>query len=334
MKLTINEIARIAQVSKGTVSKVINNYPGIHEKTREKVAGIIKQMGYEPNYSAQSLALKKTGTIGLIIPHSPENSISGAYWSSLVTAVTQEATQHGYNLSLLLPKREGALEELFTSIVRKRQIDGLIIGAELLDTHCLSILLYNELPFVMLGKNPDFSHYCVDIDNVAAARRLTSLMVERGYRKIAFIVGPEEFYYNRDRVEGYRDAIKASGLEFSYYSYERYNESEHTAALIRKAIEELAPDSLISGAGGDFMFDCLRGVMDAGKKPPAFGFATFDDYRYLDFTSPGITAVAQPMAKLGEESLKLLIRVIKGQGPKELSHILEASIVERDSTRR
>jgi LacI family transcriptional regulator len=329
--LTINEIAKLAGVSKGTVSKVLNDYPGISEKTRERVVKVVKQMGYEPNSAAQALASKQTGNIGLVIPHSPRRSLNGAYWSSLVTVVTNEVIARGYSLVLLLPKVEGNLSELFTSIVRKRQMDGLIIGAELLDTKQLATIMYNEMPFVMIGRNPAFTHYYVDIDNEGAAYGITRYLQDRGFGRIAFVTGPADYYYNAARLAGYERAIAERRGGYSVCINLPYDDRIAMTQRLTELVRDRAPDAVLCGAGGDFMFDCLNifKALDIGV--PGMGFATFDDYRYLDFTSPRITAVSQPLDRIGEEAVRMLDDLIRGRPLESLSTVLPTEIVVRNS---
>ncbi len=332
--ITINEIARLAGVTKGTVSKVLNNYRGINEKTRQRVLKIVKDVGYEPNSAAQTLAFRRTGNIGLIIPHSPEHSLNGAYWSSLVSAITREATHLGYHLVLLLPQAEGHLRDLFTSIIRKKRVDGLIVSAEFLDTSYIAALLSSEARFVMLGQNPDLPHCSVDIDNRQAGSSIASYLIERGYRRLLFVGGPSEYCYMRDRAAGFSEAVLAAGLEELPPQFIPYEDRAAMKRTLTEAARTLRPDSVVVGAGGDFMFDALTIFKGLGFVPPDFGFATFDDYRFLDFLQPPVTAVAQPVSSLGSEAVRMLVQMLKS--PKEGleqngNKILHASIIRRAS---
>lgn len=333
VKLTINEIAKLANVSKSTVSKVLNNYPGINKKTREKVLKIVKETQYEPNVIARALSSKKTGNIGLLIPHTPEYSISGAYWSTFISRITVELSKHGYNLLLLLPHEEGKLEEIFRLVIKRGIVDGLIIGSECLDRHWLGELKSNNIPFVMLGKNPDFAHYCVDIDNEDAACQATTHLIEQGYSRIALIAGPLNFYYNMERAKGYRKAIKKHALDYSRELYLPYDNYE----LLKKEVTEIltAPnpaDALLVTAGGDFMLEILDAIKKANQKPPETGLISFDDYHYLDYTSPPVSAVSQPMAEMSKASVDMLIELLNKKAPQDKEVLFKANLNIRQSS--
>jgi LacI family transcriptional regulator len=330
-KLTINEIARLAQVSKGTVSKVLNNYPGINEKTRERVLMLVKQHEFEPNSSAQALALKRTGNIGLLIPHSPEYAMRNDFWASLVMTVTAEVIKNSLNLVLHLPQQEGKLDDLFRSILRKKQLDGMIIGAELLDKNFLATLIYNEMPFVMLGQNPDFAHYAVDVDNHDAGRRITDHLLSHGYRRIAMVTGPAEYYHYEDRNQGYTEALDKAGVDWRRIVNVPQDDRPAMRAAVAGLMAGDRPDAIISGSGGDFMFDCLIACQEHGFQIPANGFATFDDYRHLDFMKPGITAVRQPFLEMGRSTVGILLELIRGQKPGSELIIEPTTIIPRAS---
>ena len=332
--ITINGIARLAGVTKGTVSKVINNYHGINVKTRQRVLKIIEDVGYEPNSAAQTLAFRRTGTIGLIIPHAPEHSLTGAYWSSLVTAITLEATAQGYSLVLLLPQTENQLHDLFTSTVRKKRVDGLILGAELLDKVFLATLLSAEARFIMLGKNPEFKHHCVDIDNTQAGAAIAAYLISRGYKRPVFVGGPAEYYYMTDRAAGFVDSLRSAGHSPIAPLFLRYEDRKSMTKALTETVRSFHPDSAVVGAGGDFMFDAFSIFKELELNPPQFGFATFDDYRFLDFLEPPITAVSQPVSRLGSEAVKMLVKLLKEPAAlslPDMSTILPASIIRRAS---
>jgi LacI family transcriptional regulator len=331
--ITITGIARLAGVAKGTVSKVLNNYRGINEKTRERVLKIVRDMGYEPNSAAQTLVSRRSGNIGLIIPHAPEHSLTGAYWSSLVSAITLEATRSGYSLVLLLPHEEGRLHELFKSTIRTKRVDGLIVGAELLDKHYLTTLLSMETRFVMLGQNPAFRHHCVDVDNRHAGASIASYLIQRGYRRPMFVGGPRE-YHMADRAAGFQEAVRAARLEPTPLIFTPYEDRPAMEKILSEAIRNERPDGIVVGAGGDFMLDALSILEALGLRPPECGFATFDDYRYLELFKPPITAVSQPIGQLGAEAVKILIELLESEETALLPDrctILPTSIIPRGS---
>lgn len=329
MRFTIKQIASIAKVSKGTVSKVLHNYPGISKKTRERVLDVIKKFNYEPNFTAQSLAFRRSGNIGLLIPHDPEHSISGAYWSSLVTAITKEVIRNGYNLVLLLLQKEGHLDNLYRSILWNQKFDGLIIGAELLPEKYITALTSNEIPFVMLGRNPKFSHYSVDVNNFQGGYLITRYMINHGYKKIAFVTGPKNYFYNWERAAGYAKALREFNLDYQHSLYLPYENITEMRKNIYKLYHEYTPDAFLCGAGGNFLFDLLTICKELSIKIPQTGLASFDNYRFLDFIEPKITAVSQPIQKIGSEAVRILIKLINNEPVDNKNVVFNVNIIPR-----
>ncbi len=330
--INIIGIAKLAGVTKGTVSKALNNYPGVHPETKEKILRIVADLGYEPNSAARMLASRKTGSIGLVIPHSPEDSMNSSYWATLVGAITNQSIKNGYTLSLLLPQTD--MKEMFASVIRKRMVDGLLIGAELMDKQHLATLLYTNTPFVLLGRNPDFGHHCVDIDNRAAGFSITEYLLRHGYSRPLFIGGPSRYFYISERAAGFADAVRARGLEPLEPQFFTYEDHDTIHRVIREKVGELAPDSAIIGAGGYFMFSVSSVFAGMGLRPPRFGFAAFDNDAIMDFLTPPVTAVSQPVIRFGAEAVRILVQLIKGgkddEGPDQCT-ILPTSIVSRES---
>lgn len=329
--LTIEHIARLAKVSKGTVSKVLNNRPGISQATRERILALVKEFDFIPNSAAQALANQKTGNIGIIVPHEAGNSLSGAYWSQLITSVASTAINNGYNLLVLTPKHEGSLEEAYEPVLRTKKVDGLIIGSEHLDKKSVSRLLLQSIPFVMIGRNPEFPHYHVDVENYQAAFDIVSYMFDYGYRRPAILTGPYEYYYNQRRIAGYKAALQSHGVDEEFiHSVQKY-ETEDTRSHTRELFYTGGFDSLFIAAGGTFLFDVIDEVRELGISFTDYGLTVFDDYRYLDFIEPQMTAVRQPISELGSSAMEILLSLISGDEPLQSEIIIPASIISRHS---
>jgi LacI family transcriptional regulator len=330
MKLTIKEIAEMAKVSKGTVSKALNGQPGVGPGTRERIMKLIRSLNYEPSSTAQALAFKKTGNIGVIIPHEAGFSLSGAYWSTMITSIAQRAMQFEYNLLLLTSKREGDIESAYSKALKKRSVDGLIIGSELLDKKSITALLVHEMPFVLIGRNPELSHYYVDVDNERGAYEMTCHIAEQGFTRIGLLTGPAEYHYSRERISGFRTALRERGLPDGFIAHSGYI-SEDTSRQTRSLIERNRLDALFVGAGGDFMLDALRACSELGLEPPSFGLAVFDDYAFLDYMKPGITAVRQPIWELGTAAVRMLFETFQTGRPEQEQIVFPTSLVIRES---
>ncbi len=328
-KLTIKDIAELAQVSKGTVSKALNGQPGVGKETRERILKLIKQLDFHPNSAAQSLASSKTENLGLFIPHIPYETISGSYWASIISGIVEQANLKGYNILLFTIERGGDLHQALNSILKKRRVDGFIVGAELLDQLSINSLCISKIPFVLLGQSPLLKHYFVDVDNYTGAYQMVEYMIKKGYKKIVCLNALESYTYAHPRLQGYLDAIKSYGLDFCHFETSPYKR-ENTIEAMEKLLG-FEPDALFIGSGGEFLFDAIDILRDKDYKFPDFGLASFDDYYFMNYTTPRVTSVKQPFQMLGSSSVDMLCQMIEEGEPNFKSIVHPTEIISRES---
>lgn len=329
MKLTINEIAKRAQVAKSTVSKALNGQKGVSEEKRRQILAIAEELNYEPSASAQALASSRTGSIGLLIPHEAGYSLSGAYWASIITSIAQVANKHNYSLLILTPATGDDVSGPVETVIRRRNVDGLIIGAEKLDPRVIIRLIEEAIPFVFIGRNAQIQHYSVDVDNIGGSERLVSYLISMGRRRIACLAGPEQYLYTQERVAGYRNALARSGIEWSYVIHTDYTSEASREAMARLLTEHPDLDALFITAGGDFLLDCIDVLRLSGESPRQIGIGTFDDYRFFDYIDIPVCTIRQPLQEIGEIAARLLFNFLSGQVPDRMNHILDVKLVLR-----
>jgi LacI family transcriptional regulator len=312
--LTIRDVAALARVSRGTVSKVLNDAPGVGAETRTRILKLIQDLDYHPDASARSLVARKTGSIGVIIPHTGNYSMASAYWPVLLSTARSEED----------------VESAYQSILRGRRIDGLIVGAEQFGQKQLVELLFKGFPFVMVGKSAFVSHWHVDVDNAGGSSSMTTHLFQLGHRRIVMLAGPEAYPSVQERVEGYRAAMTAAGLEPRAYHCAYHDESA-TRRIKELLTEEPRPTALFVAAG-DLVTAALAATRDLRLSIPAdVALAAFDDHPYYEYFHPPITAVSQPIRDLGEAALDLLFALMDGQPPERRDKVLPTRLVIRRS---
>lgn len=329
--LTILEIARLAKVSKGTVSKIINGRPGIGQETRKRVLEIVSKLGFTPNSAAQALANNRTSNIGLIVPHEASSSLNTAYWSTLITAVASRAAAQNNSLLLFTPRRERHFDELFDRVFRSRKVDGLIVGSELLDTSSMNRLLETGIPFVLVGRVEGFKHYSVDIDNHAAARAMTRHILANGYRNPAYLAGPRDYLYNRQRATGFSQTVEEAGISPKIHFARSYSLADTRVAVTQLLRQAPEADALFIGGGGEFLLHTLTVLKERELRPPSFGLAVMDDYEILDYLDPAVSAVHQPISEMGTAATQMLLTLTSGSTPSKVELIFPTQLTTRGS---
>lgn len=329
MKQTINEIAKLAQVAKSTVSKALNGHKGVSEGKRKEILALAEQLKYEPSASAHALASNKTGSIGLLIPHEAGYSLSGAYWSAIITSIAQVANQYNYSLLILTPALDDDISAPVESVIRRRNVDGLIIGGEQIDPAVTQRLIQEEIPFVFIGRNPQVEHYSVDVDNSGGSEKLVSYLIKQGYKKIVCLAGPAAYLYSMERIDGYNNALKKAGIDWSVVEHTGYNSDETRNVTARILQEHPDMDALYVTAGGDLVFDCIDVLRLAGTNLKRFGLGAFDDYRFFDYVDLPVCTVRQPLKEIGVTAATILFGFLAGKTPDHMNHILDVELVLR-----
>jgi DNA-binding LacI/PurR family transcriptional regulator len=330
MPITITDVAALARVSKGTVSKVLNDAPGVRAETRERILKLIEELNYQPNASAQSLAAKRTDSLGVIIPHTGGYTMASAYWPILLTSITENAAARNLTVVLSTARSEEDVDSAYRSILRGRRVDGLIVGAEQFGQKQLAELLLKGFPFVMVGKSRFLPHYYVDVDNAGGASAMTKHLIEMGHRQIAMLAGPEHLPSVQERVEGFRAAMTAAGLDprVHHASYQ----ADVAAAKVRELLAERPRPTALFVAAGDLATAALGTASALGLSIPSdLALVAFDDHPFYEYFSPPITAVSQPIHDLGQAAVNLLFTLMDGREPEATSCILPTTLVIRRS---
>ncbi|MBN2444607.1 MAG: LacI family DNA-binding transcriptional regulator [Spirochaetales bacterium] len=312
-KLTIKDIAAIAKVSKGTVSRVLNKKPGVGDKTRKKIEDLIKKLDYSPNLIAQNLASQKTGNIGVIIPHQAEYYLSNPYWPVLLSIITKAAADVGYTILLSTALEEGNVDSAYDFIIKGKRVDGIIAGSEFLGEKQLSTLYYYNIPFVLIGKSPFVQEYYVDIENRKATEILTTHLIHQGYRRILFIGGPETILNVTERVQGFYDALSHTTHSMGIVCHTRYEKPNIKMIIQNQMKNGFSPDAVIAGAG-DLVLCTLMVLRELNITiPDDMALASFDTLHLYDYFTPRITAIHQPVKKLARAAFEMLFALIVGK---------------------
>jgi len=336
MNLTISDIAKLANVSKSAISIVLNNKPGVSDKTREKILEIVKKYNYNPNQIAKSLVARKTKSIGLII-----TEIDNPFFTKVMKGVYDTCSDRGYTVligsSELSPQKEKNIIEDFKS----KRIDGFIISPLMgdgVDYLYLSNLLKENFPFVMLRNVANYTINLVDIDNFEAARRAVTYLIKNGHSKIAYFSGPVHSGHSLERLEGYKQALIDNNLkiheefivEAGSYLADGYKAGKHFISSCTDL-----PSAIF--CYNDLIAIGLINVMDEAriKVPQDISVIGFDNIDFSKYIKHPLTTVDMPAYEIGKTATHLLINQISDSTQffnKKI--ILEASLIERASCKK
>jgi len=214
MAITIKDVALLAGVSYQTVSRVINNSKNISPETYKNVTDAIKKLNYYPNSMARNLNKEIVNAIGLTIPMSAHEITLNTFFSAIIGEVSGICSQKGIRLNVFSFDEHNEDADMIIRLYKEKIIGGVLLTCPGLDIHCIMSLLYNKIPFVIIGRpNLDFGVSYVDIDNEDIAYKATHELLERGHKRIALINGPDYMTYSVDLLSGYKRALSEYNID-------------------------------------------------------------------------------------------------------------------------
>jgi LacI family transcriptional regulator len=300
------DVAREAGVSQATVSRVINNNPGVNASARERVLKSMRQLGYAPNANARALITGRTNLLGLMI-----SNITNPFYPEVVQAVAAAALKHGYNLVFCNAEEEPRLQAEYVRLLMEQRVDGIIISSLLSSSRTfVEPLRTMKQPIVLINRvMNELSFDSVTIDNVAGGRLATEHLVALGHREIAYIGGRPDTSTNRDRFRGYRQVLAEHGLQLNrgFVSMSQYSRMSGYQAM-RSIIESGHLPTAAVCADDTIAFGCLDAMFDAGlSSPQDLAIIGFDDSPLASMRQIGLSSIRAPMEEMGEAAVSLLL---------------------------
>ncbi|MBS4173845.1 catabolite control protein A [Bacillus sp. FJAT-49736] len=331
MNITIYDVAREANVSMATVSRVVNGNPNVKPATRKKVLEVIERLGYRPNAVARGLASKKTTTVGVIIP-----DISNIFFAELARGIEDIATMYKYNIILSNSDQNKEKELHLLNTMLGKQVDGIVfMGGNITEEH-VQEFKRSPVPIVLAGSIEPFNKIpSVNIDYKQAAYDAISEFIEKGHKQIAILIGPLHDPINRElKLEGYKEALQKAGIPFNE---ELVLEGDYTYDSGIEAWEKLReqtvkPTAIFAG-NDEMALGVVHGAQDDGVViPEQLEVITSDNTRLALMVRPQLTSVVQPLYDIGAVAMRLLTKYMNKEKVTENIVILPHRIEHRSST--
>lgn len=328
--ITIYDVAREANVSMATVSRVVNGNPNVKPTTRKKVLEVIERLDYRPNAVARGLASKKTTTVGVIIP-----DVSNMFFASLARGIDDIATMYKYNIILANSDGEAQKEVNVLNNLLAKQVDGVIFMGHRITDEIRAEFSRSKTPIVLAGSiDPDEQVGSVNIDYRAATKESIDLLAKHGNKKIAFISGALIDAINgQARMGGYKESLTENGLDYNegLIFEAKYNFKEGLVLTDR---------ILNSGATAAYITDdelaigLLDGLIDKGVKVPEdFEIITSNDSLLTEVSRPRLSSVTQPLYDIGAVAMRLLTKMMNKEEIEQKTIELPHGIFEKGSTK-
>ena len=329
-KATLDDVAALAGVSPSTVSRILNGTARVNESKVREVNAAISKLQYVPNPAARLLARGRSMNVGVIT-----QSLNSPYYGEAALAIESVLLSLDYSPLFVsghwrLQDQRKCMNRLLT-----QKVEGLIlITSSIPDEELLK--LSTSVPLVLIGRSLEAENiYCLDNDNVPAARLATEYLIGQGHRKIAFITGPSTHIDANQRLEGYKLALAAKKITFSksLLSTGDYTEAGGYSAM-NQLIDSKTEFTACFAANDEMAFGAMLALYRHGLRVPQdISIMGFDDLHACSFTIPPLTSLHRSIEEVGEHAARGIVDLIEGRKPVSWTPTVRLSIRESTQSR-
>ncbi|WP_100331299.1 LacI family DNA-binding transcriptional regulator [Bacillus xiapuensis] len=338
MRITIKDVAKAANVTPSTVSRVIADNPRISQKTKEKVRKVMEDLGYYPNFKARHLASRITQTIGLAMPNSTDKVFQNPFFPEVIRGIGKFAHMKEYAILFSTGETEDEIYDGIVRMVQSGRVDGVILLYSRMNDKVMAFLDKKDFPYTMIGKPSDSMDKTphVDNDNFRAAKEVTDYLLNLGHERIGFVGGKTSLMVTLDRQRGYEAALKNAGMPIcqDYIVHEDFLMEGGKEAISGLLSLKEMPTALV--VADDLM---AFGIINTLEK---LGLSVPDDISIVGFNNSLLSALSRPplttvdinIHDLGFQAAKILIEMIHNPDEPVKRIIVPHRLIERNSCKK
>jgi DNA-binding LacI/PurR family transcriptional regulator len=323
---TIRDVADLANVSPATVSRVLNGSTKVRSDHRQRVLAAVEQIDYRPNRLARNLRRQQAETIGVVVP-----DIENPHFSEAVRVVEDAAFQSGYRLLLCNTDETLAKQRAYLQVLADERVLGVIVASADRAGIGIDLLLDLGIPVVAFDRVVDDERLdSVSFDNIDAARRATEHLIWLGHERIAYLGGRQDVGTGMERLEGYVAAMRVAQLTpFTLNGGFRAEVAEREIATVLRVADR--PTALVI-ANNLMAIGALRAIRAAALTIPTdVALVAIDDPPWAELVDPPLTVVAQPVRRMAETAIALLLERIEHRRDERVRVVLPLELRIRDS---
>jgi LacI family transcriptional regulator, galactose operon repressor len=329
--VTIEDVAKRAQVSRATVSRVLNNNLRVDESLRSRVLEAVQALDYQPNHVARRLRARSSTVIGLII-----SDIQNPYFISVIRGVEDTAYAQHMSIVLCNSDEDVTKQQLYLQLMESEHVAGLIIvPANSHDNAGLARLKQAGIPIILLDRTVETLQVdAVKVDNMRGAYEAVNHLIELNHRRIGIISGFKHLTTGDERYQGYREALTAAGLPIDD-SLVRFGDfkTESGYHLTHELMAAADPPKALFVANNLMTLGAMRALHELGVRiPEDIALVGFDDMPWSGELYSPLTAVSQPTYELGQEAVQLLMRRISQPAAPYRTIVLQTRLIIRESS--
>lgn len=327
----MKDIARLAEVSLGTVSHVLNNSAHVRDELRNRVLKVVEEVGYQPSQLARGLRRDRTNVIGMVIP-----DITNPFFPAIVRGAEDIAFASGYRLILCNTDNDHEKELAYLNELRTYLPSGLIVIPSKFSDLTVQVESYQRVgtKVVCVDRLPrQWAGDSVTADNKEGAVQATRYLLQMGHKRIAMIVGPLDLTNAKDRLNGFKQALREAGIALNkgyvqQTTFDKQGGYEKTLVLLRLA----QPPTAIFAGNDMIALGALQAIREVGLKcPEDISVMGFDDLDLAEVTAPPLSTVSQSGYQLGSTAAGLLMERLKKKRARARHIVLKTELKLRNS---
>ncbi len=323
MKPTIRDVAKKANVSVSTVSRVINQKGYVHEETKILVKKVIDDLGFTPNQLARSLTNRSSKIIGVIVPH-----IGPAFYGELLEGIESQASAYGYKVMFCHTNDDSTRELEYLKFFEQYNVEGLIVASNFSN---VDKLLELNIPIVTVDHILDETIPSITSDNVKGGTLAMSKLVESGAKNIVIFRGPSFLLTTMERTIGALNVLKKHGLFADIFDFDLLSPDIH---MIEEILTNNPKIDGIFAFSDTLAFASLNVLQKLKKKiPQDVSLIGYDDTPYSNWVKPSISTIHQSINFMGKQSFINLTRLIRNTHLDSLHDIIDVRLIERETTK-
>lgn len=332
---TIRDLALKLNISISTVSRALRNAPDVNPETKKAVLELARSLNYEPNRVAQSLRIKKTNTLGVVVPE-----INLHFFSTMISGIQEYAASHGYSIMICQSMESLKTEKSNIQMLVSNRVDGLLISlsSETKTYEHLEQLIQKKIPIILFDRISDELDVSkVIVDDRDGAFKGVELLLKTGCRRIAYIGGPENLYVSNQRMKGYLDALQSYNIQPDAMLISHCHELHDEPVEVAKQLLDMPerPDAIfcMNDPVAIIVMQVLKGR--GIRIPDEISIVGFTNEPVSQYIEPSLTTIAQPAYEMGQATAELFIQQLdQNETARPVTRVLPTELVIRNSTRK
>ncbi|WXJ88890.1 HTH-type transcriptional regulator DegA [Moorella thermoacetica] len=310
-RLTIKQIAKLANVSDSTVSRVLNNQPDVNEDTRQRVLAIVKELNYRPDPIARSLVTGQSQTLAFLT-----EDIRNPFFAEVARGLEDAASKYGYQVIYCSTDSESGKEKMYIEMLLAYRIAGIVFTSFSGNKEVIQEIIKCKIPYVFVNRfYNEIPGDCVLIDNYQGGYMATRHLIKLGHRRIVHLGRSGVSCTSLDRKRGYEQALREAGIEYNENLVKeikgglKYNSGYE----ITKAILQEEEFTAIFAVNDLIALGAWMACLEEGRRVPEdIAIVGFDNIDFTSFPTIGLTTIDQPKYEMGRQCMKILIDRLRG----------------------